>query len=122
MKLPDDLTTENIIAIGTALATTFALFNEKIRSFLLRKLSFLKSKSEITRDANAAMDSTIETMLNRINILSTEFVKLSESNSVTQKENFKLKSQVTALEYELKVIKDTINIKCKNNCFDVPDR
>lgn len=119
MKLPDDLTTENIVAISTALATAIALFNEKIRGFLLRKLSFLKSKSEIRRDANKATDDTIETMMNRINDLSCEFVKLSESNGLAQKENFELKREVSKLRYEAKNQTDVIKNNCKNNCLDV---
>tara|TARA_R110000796_G_C14459230_1_gene424293 strand:+ start:530 stop:889 length:360 start_codon:yes stop_codon:yes gene_type:complete len=113
------LNTENIIALASGLATVFALLNDKVRSFLLSKLTFLKSKAETKKDTSSATDAMLDTMMNRINVLSVEYVELSEKNSLTQKENFELMGSVNELNYKIDSLNDAVTQKCKNNCLDV---
>ena len=113
------MTTETIIALITSVIGLIALLNENVRSFILSGLNMRKSESELKRDASEANDAIMTTMLNRINSLSDEFIRLSEQNTNTQKENFELKSRINTLENECEIIKASISGKCVNNCLDV---
>lgn len=114
----EDLSLETIIAVSTSLLAFLAMLNDKIRGFVLSKLNFSKSKAELKKDANAANESVMDSMLNRINTLSIEFLRLSELNTQTQKENFDLKSRLSALEFQHKQIRLRISNKCLNQCID----
>jgi archaellum component FlaC len=115
------MTTENIITLVTTITSVIgliALLNENVRTFILRSLNMRKSESELRRDAANANDAVMTTMLNRINSLSDDFIRLSEQNTNTQKENFELKSRINSLENECEIIKTSILNKCINKCLD----
>lgn len=110
---------KTLLGIATAILVFIGVFNEKVRGFLLNKLSLGKSRAEIKKNTNDANDAIIESMMSRISDLSDEFTRLSDVNIQTQKENYDLKSRLQSLEFECDQIKKKIEINCKNKCFNV---
>mgnify|MGYP000942000120 CR=1 FL=1 len=88
---------ENIaLAIG-AIVTALGLANEKIRNAILGRATFKKETTDATDDA-------IETLMNRVNVLTDEFTRLSEEN----------------IKHKKAIIHFRIN--CKNQCDATTER
>lgn len=105
MKMLDDFSIGNIIAIGTGVLGFIALFFEKVRTFLLSRRIFSKSKAEIRKDTFFANDDVLDKLSKRIDILNDDYLQLLEKNSITVKENFELKKVI----YK-------VSSRCVNNC------
>ncbi len=110
---------ELFLTILVSVITLVVSLNDKLRTLLLTKLNLKSSKARIKKDTSDSNDSIIETMMARINTLGDEFVRLSEVNTITQKENYDLKSRLSDLEYECNELKKRIGKKCLNKCLDV---
>jgi hypothetical protein len=112
MEKLKDLGLQNIIALGTSVLFFITLFSKKVREFLLSKISYLKTRTEIKRSTAESIDETFNIYQRRIDDLSRDYITLSEANIGTQKDIFELRNQkllddhkINALELELKQLK-----------------
>ncbi len=110
---------ELFIAIVGGILGLIVLIKEKSINLLLTKLNLRSSKSKINKDTIEADDKALEMLKDRVDAMAKDYVKLSETNNVTQKENFNLKSRLSTVEYECGEMKRKISRKCDKNCFDV---
>jgi len=117
MEIINSLGIEAKIALATSIIGALSLLNDKVRGFVLSGFSFMKDKAELKLSTAEANDTILETLMNRINSLSDEYVRLSELNTITQKENFQLKTRLSQLEYECTQIKSKIENKCLKDCL-----
>lgn len=104
------MTTGEILTAISIVSAFIAGLNKQFREFVMRKLNFRK-------DTTLATDDVLDSMMARINSLSDDFVKLSESNSETQKENFELKREIAQLKFEMNLFKDSVGNRCINHCL-----
>ena len=105
MSYQDFLNKENIITLATALASGFAIFNERARGYLLSKLNLGKDKAEINKETSSAKLAEMNGLMDSVTDIRNELVILQKSHLELQRSHFETKSKVMA--------------NCINNCLNV---
>lgn len=101
MKLIELMSSKEFIGCLGTFAGLIALVKKSWREGIINLFSFKKDKAEIQKDTIITTNESLEFLQKRVNSMHAEFIKLSDINLVTQKENYELKSKVNSLESKL---------------------
>ena len=101
MKLIELISSKEFIGGLGTLAGVIALVKKSWREGIINLFSFKKDKAEIQKDTIITTNESLEFLQKRVNSMHAEFIKLSDTNLVTQKENYELKSKVNSLESKI---------------------
>jgi len=113
------MNTGELTSLFALIVGCISMLNEKVRAFVLRKLTFNQNKSKLRNEIMVAETNTLDLATKKINDLYNEFLKLSDDLLILSKENNQLKFENESLKNRLLISEQKLQkyvVNCKNNC------